>query len=108
MPQTNNVTWTVLPNGRSDGKLKLTVLATPCLAGGDSSRLGDPDYTSFHDWPGSLTRRKAQWTITFRASGSAATEMRVSPVAPDYLKGLNSGMWKALFRPSLPVRSRTG
>ncbi|WP_171162033.1 hypothetical protein [Streptomyces sp. I05A-00742] len=104
MPET--IRWTVLPDGAAaDGRLRLTVLVSPRLTGGTTLDA----FPGFRDWPDTLRRYAAALQVEFRAPGSTGPGTAV-PVAPQQgrFPPADSGLWKALFPLTTPVRAPGG
>lgn len=100
------LTWTVLPNGRSGAKTRATLYISPRLSGGKKLS----DFPQLQNWPSQIIDEQGNWKASFnlRFSGSKAP-IRVVPVkhkggdrktyTPD------RELWEALFPPDTFVRS---
>ncbi|MEU1814923.1 hypothetical protein ABZ543_06975 [Streptomyces roseifaciens] len=96
MPET--IRWTVLPDGpAADGKLRLTVLVSPRLTGGDTLEA----FRSFRDWPGTLRTCAAALQVEFKGPGGTVavpTEPQTGRFPP-----ADSALWPKLFGPGTKV-----
>ena len=91
------VLWTVLPNGKLDGRWRVSVVVSPRLTPqGNSERLlGAGVWKEWANWPATLARQGLLLEI---GTGSVPLRLIDTPeTAPD------SRLWEQLFYPKLPV-----
>lgn len=91
------VLWTVLPNGKLDGRWRVSVVVSPRLTPqGNSERLlGAGVWKEWANWPATLAR---QGLVLEIGTGSVPLRLIDTPeTAPD------SRLWEQLFYPKLPV-----
>jgi hypothetical protein len=85
----SRITWTPVPNGYANGKLRLSVHVSPRLSGAGTL----DGYADWLRWP---TTRLA-FTVRF---GTVDVPATITSAAP------RSDLWNALFGPATPVRVR--
>ncbi|MFF7726953.1 hypothetical protein [Streptomyces sp. NPDC008001] len=101
MPET--IRWTVLPDGpAADGKLRLTVLVSPRLTGGDTLK----SFPGFKDWPKTLRDYAAALQVEFKGPGGSVTV----PTQPQTgrFPPADSALWPQLFGPETKVSPPAG
>lgn len=93
-----NILWTVLPNGLSDDgtRLRLSVLVSPRLTT-DAATGTLAEFADFHDWPERV--RATTFSVQFDGGPTAAATRAAGGPA------LDSPAWHALFPTSFPVRA---
>ncbi|MFH8618953.1 hypothetical protein ACH4E8_28350 [Streptomyces sp. NPDC017979] len=84
----SRIVWTPVPAGRADGRLKLSVLVSPRLAGSATTLAGYPEWLA---WPS----QRPQYRLFF-GSGPAVAAAAVGP-AP------RLDLWQQLFPAATPV-----
>ncbi|MFF4218755.1 hypothetical protein [Streptomyces nondiastaticus] len=103
MPET--IRWTVLPDGTTaDGKLRLTVLVSPRLTGGDTLR----SFPGFKDdWPKTLRGYASALQVEFQSPGGTSVTVPTEPQTDRYPPA-DSGLWPKLFGPDTKVSPPPG
>ena len=98
--------WTALPNGRDGNELRGSVLLSPRVdPQADPQRVDS--FAEWIDWPQTL--RQATITVHYGGGKVAipATQTQGDARVDETLGGVDSAVWKALFRPDLFVRPHT-
>ncbi|SDP68653.1 hypothetical protein [Desulforhopalus singaporensis] len=100
------IIWTVLPNGRVNGKARATLFVAPQLSGGATLS----EFALFHNWPRTLVDDNGNWKITIKLLFSnpgiqieslplAETAKTGQPRLPDHR------LWSSIFPPETTVNS---
>ncbi|MFF3557583.1 hypothetical protein ACWD4V_17870 [Streptomyces tsukubensis] len=84
----SRIVWTPVPAGREGGRLKLSVLVSPRLAGPAPTLAGHPEWL---DWPA----QRPRYSLAFGSGPAVAAEVTGS--AP------RSDLWRQLFPDTTPV-----
>ncbi|MGV9316290.1 hypothetical protein ACWDR0_29495 [Streptomyces sp. NPDC003691] len=86
----SRIVWTPVPAGREGGRLKLSVLVSPRLAGPAQTLAGHPEWL---DWPA----QRPRYSLVFGSGPAVAAEITGPAPRPD--------LWRQLFPGSTPVVS---
>jgi len=103
------ILWTAVPNGFSNGNLQLSVHVSPQLSGGATGTL--TDFTDFQSWPsviGPSTSQSAAaaWGnvhVVFTDKPGTVLKAITVPIASNVLR---NDLWQALFLPAVQYSAR--
>ncbi|EHR71494.1 hypothetical protein BurJ1DRAFT_2666 [Burkholderiales bacterium JOSHI_001] len=92
------VLWTVLPNGRRNGRWCVSIVVSPRLKPGSvaESRLGHSAWKDWADWPATVAAQKFELVLP---NGL----VRLEPVVTAPELKPDSALWQQLFHPQLLV-----
>ena len=93
------ITWTTLPNGLKDGKLRLSVFVSPRLDPSGLQARGAHLFGSFVDWPAAVNPLSFNIVIRTALNGTPIT-LPATRVSPD----ADSALWAATFPATTFVR----
>src|SRR5438552_14374255 len=98
---TQNIMWTVLPNGLNPAgnRLKFSVLVSPRLITNSGASGTLAEFPDFIDWPATVSN------IRFSAEFQGGSTFPAHRVTEPHFPALDSDAWIALFPPSSPVVS---
>ncbi|GAA1139557.1 hypothetical protein GCM10009664_05180 [Kitasatospora gansuensis] len=98
MPTTQNLLFTTLPQGRADGRLRLSVFVSPRLRP-DGGRGTLADFPDLADWPATVAAM--DWQVELDGVPHPTTVSTPAEAAPQ------SGLWRGLFPAGTPVAAHT-
>lgn len=101
MARTEHISWTLVPNGVADGKIRFALAVAPRLGTDEAGPEFRPleQWPDFLDWPNKIIG--ANFEVVFEDSGGAEIgAVKATRVSPDPSKAL----WQYIFNTTTPVR----